>query len=146
MALLGCLHRFGKIDSAAFPSERAAFASGAAASQTSPQAPPPPPPLHHPLHLAEAFGWFLKAADFGHPGAEGSLAVLCLQGLGTARSNKVAWRWLRKAARDANATAPPLPEAGDRGAASAAAAAAAQFGLPFMYVERALSAARQARE
>ena len=90
----------------------------------------------HPQHLVNAAAWFAKAAEFGHPGAEGSLAVLSLQGLGTPRSAKVAWRWLRKAARDCDGGGASGGSGGvsvGSPGSSGGGSGAGQFGLPELF-------------
>ena len=142
MALLGCLHRFGKVDPGTFTAHPASSndddhglpplaspGAGAGAAGSSPGDPEEAMAAaagRHPQHLVNAAAWFAKAAEFGHPGAEGSLAVLSLQGLGTPRSAKVAWRWLRKAARDCDG-------GGASGGSSGGGSGAGQFGLPELF-------------
>jgi len=56
-------------------------------------------------NAGEAFKWFTKASDQGHPAAQLELGVMYLKGVGVARNDREAVRLIRSAAEKENPTA-----------------------------------------
>ncbi|KAG0238040.1 hypothetical protein BGW42_007594 [Actinomortierella wolfii] len=54
---------------------------------------------------ADAFDWYLRAAENGHAGAQYNLALMYLEGQGVPQSDIDAFRWFHAAAVQGNATA-----------------------------------------
>jgi hypothetical protein len=54
---------------------------------------------------AEAFKWYLKAAEQGNAAAQYALGLLYEQGKGTAKDKQIAATWYRKAAEQGNENA-----------------------------------------
>ena len=49
-------------------------------------------------NFPEAFKWYLKSAELGHAGAQNSVGVLYIKGLGVTQDHEVALRWLQQSA------------------------------------------------